>query len=739
MSFGEFINKLNELEGIINTSELLREKATVLRKEWAIKSLKDFQSEQDELEKENRLLRIGILGKVKAGKSSFLNALLFNGESILPEAATPMTAALSVLEYGKTPSLSVEFYSQEDLGEIKEKAKRCEKELKEQEVQEFERLKELELKKVQNKAQIDEAKLRANAQILATKKLKQELEELCACYEQNARIEKSTLNLSELEKHKDFQGSLSEIRAKLKDYVGSSGKFMPFTKSITLRLDNEFLKDVQIIDTPGLNDPVPSRSERTNEFLDKCDAALVLSPAGQFMDQNDVILVRKLAGSVARIFVIASKGDSELYGSEKDKNGGILNAVFESIQNTLERSKNNALQKADVENNVLQRALKEKMIVCAGICAGIVAKRGENLDEMEIHTLNRLKEEYPNDFQGEKMWENLSKLANIEALNAVFAELKKDKELILQERISGFLQSNDKALNAYKEALQDRVRQRIDALQGTDIDELKARASALQEVKERGEFVLDDEWSRLCGEFCFDIRGILKDKQTEFFEKLEGQSQNEVGESIEKTHYFGIFEKNSYIVKQINANAVINAIEKTCERLENLLNDETARAIQAWREKMPSTLLKALREEISDEFIDGFVFKKCLRDIFNKITYPSIKYSSKIPYSISGMSGILKDNAKSSRVGFGDDKVNYPATHFINEVSNFIRRFKQEVREYIDKLANELSSVFAFGFGKDMFQSISDEIQSLQKDLASKALKLDEYKTLERSLENALL
>lgn len=33
MSFGEFINKLNELEDIINTSELLREKAMVLRKE----------------------------------------------------------------------------------------------------------------------------------------------------------------------------------------------------------------------------------------------------------------------------------------------------------------------------------------------------------------------------------------------------------------------------------------------------------------------------------------------------------------------------------------------------------------------------------------------------------------------------------------------------------------------------------------------------------------------------------
>lgn len=732
MSFENFLQRLDKVANLVQGSEFLSKDSFGLQKEHGIKTSAELEKDKAELEKAGRLLKIGILGRVKAGKSSFLNALIFNGESILPKAATPMTAALTVLEYAKTPSLSVDFYSDEDLSRIETLAKEFESELEKNTDAKINELKDKALSKGK---EIDELELKEKARKSALQELKGVQESIYACYQQYQQISQSQVSASEREANKDFQGSLSEIRAKLKDYVGSSGKFMPFTKSITLHLDNEFLKDVQIIDTPGLNDPVPSRSARTNEILRECDAVLVLSPAGQFMDQNDVILVRKLAGSVARIFVIASKGDSELYGSEKDKNGGILNAVFEGIQNTLERSKNNALQKADVENNVLQRALKEKMIVCAGICAGIVAKRGENLDEMEIHTLNRLKEEYPNDFQGEKMWENLSKLANIEALNAVFAELKKDKELILQERISGFLQSNDKALNAYKEALQDRVRQRIDALQKVDIDGLKARASALQEVKERGESVLDSEWNELCVKFCFDIRGILKDKQTEFFENLENEAESKQGDFIKTT---GWIFKDKHYLKKVNANAVINAIEKTCERLENLLNDETARAIQAWREKMPSTLLKALREEISDEFIDGFVFKKCLRDIFNKITYPSIKYSSKIPYSISGMSGILEDNVEGG-YAWVEAKYEHPATHFINEVSNFTRRFKQEVREDIDKLANELSSVFAFGFGKDMFQSLSDEIQSLQKDLASKALKLDEYKTLERSLENALL
>lgn len=733
MSFENFLQRLDKVANLVQGSEFLSKDSFGLQKEHGIKTSADLEKDKAELEKAGRLLKIGILGRVKAGKSSFLNALIFNGESILPKAATPMTAALTVLEYVKTPSLSVDFYSDDDLSRIETLAKEFESELEKNTDAKINELKDKALSKGK---EIDELELKEKARKSALQELKGVQESIYACYQQYQQISQSQVSASEREANKDFQGSLSEIRAKLKDYVGSSGKFMPFTKSITLRLDNEFLKDVQIIDTPGLNDPVPSRSARTNEILRECDAVLVLSPAGQFMDQNDVILVRKLAGSVAHIFVIASKGDSELYGSEKDKNGGILNAVFEGIQNTLERSKNNALQKADVENNVLQRALKEKMIVCAGICAGIVAKRGENLDEMEIHTLNRLKEEYPNDFQGEKMWENLSKLANIEALNAVFAELKKDKELILQERISGFLQSNDKALNAYKEALQDRVRQRIDALQKVDIDGLKARASALQEVKERGESVLDSEWNELCVKFCFDIRGILKDKQTEFFENLENEAESKQGDFIKTT---GLVLKDKHYLKKVNANAVINAIEKTCERLENLLNDETARAIQAWREKMPSTLLKALREEINDEFIDGFVFKKCLRDIFNKITYPSIKYSSKIPYSISGMSGILEDNVEGGYLYITEVKYEHPATHFINEVSNFTRRFKQEVREDIDKLANELSSVFAFGFGKDMFQSISDEIQSLQKDLASKTLKLDEYKTLERNLENALL
>ena len=51
---------------------------------------------------ENELFTISVCGVVKAGKSTFLNALLF-GEDILPTFATPMTAKLTFIEYTTEP------------------------------------------------------------------------------------------------------------------------------------------------------------------------------------------------------------------------------------------------------------------------------------------------------------------------------------------------------------------------------------------------------------------------------------------------------------------------------------------------------------------------------------------------------------------------------------------------------------------------------------------------------------
>ena len=67
-----------------------------------IKRLIDnFRHKTEDFCRENRKLNIGVVGQVKAGKSSFLNTLLFGGQEILPKASTPKTATLTKMEYAK--------------------------------------------------------------------------------------------------------------------------------------------------------------------------------------------------------------------------------------------------------------------------------------------------------------------------------------------------------------------------------------------------------------------------------------------------------------------------------------------------------------------------------------------------------------------------------------------------------------------------------------------------------------
>ncbi|MGN0009828.1 MAG: dynamin family protein, partial [Marinilabiliaceae bacterium] len=75
-------------------------------------ALEDKRKGAEENVKNNSVLQIGIVGQVKAGKSSFLNSLFFNGDNVLPRASTPMTAGLTVLEYGEENVFTVDYYSQ---------------------------------------------------------------------------------------------------------------------------------------------------------------------------------------------------------------------------------------------------------------------------------------------------------------------------------------------------------------------------------------------------------------------------------------------------------------------------------------------------------------------------------------------------------------------------------------------------------------------------------------------------
>lgn len=189
---------------------------------------------------ESDILTIGVIGQMKCGKSTFLNAFVFE-DDILPSATTPMTASLTVITHGEKKMVEVEFYTEEEWAEICRTASK----------------------------DLNENSLLENSKIKAAKEL----------------VAKSIGLGNSIN---SFLGKTQEDTFEnLIHYVGASGKYVSITKSVKILYPAEYLKGVEIVDTPGFNDPIVSREERTKEFLKRADVVVMLIYAGRPFDATD--------------------------------------------------------------------------------------------------------------------------------------------------------------------------------------------------------------------------------------------------------------------------------------------------------------------------------------------------------------------------------------------------------------------------------------------------------------------
>ncbi len=144
MNAQELIQKNDLIEKVIK-EQGLQEKAGPFISENAVIKTEELEETLRELQDTDRDLKVGIIGRVKAGKSSLLNALIFEGKEVLPKAATPMTASLTILKYAQNLSAEAQFYDEQDMEELKRDHERYERE--------FQRIVDEEVKKLEEKRQ----------------------------------------------------------------------------------------------------------------------------------------------------------------------------------------------------------------------------------------------------------------------------------------------------------------------------------------------------------------------------------------------------------------------------------------------------------------------------------------------------------------------------------------------------------------------------------------------------------
>ena len=239
----------------------------------------ELKATSDNLLEEGRLLKLGIVGQIKAGKSTLLNLLLFDGREVLPSAATPMTASLTHIvrseEIGTDQAeVDVEYYSPDEWQEIEAHAREY---------------------------------------LNAREAARSPGEFLTACHELVEMAEERGIEITDHTGTDTRPASIDDLNNLLRSVVGAEGELTPLVKSVTIRC-GQGAPALEMVDTPGLNDPIVSRVRATHKLLAGCDAVLLLSYAGQFMDSSDVKLLQRTLPmeGIKRCLVIGSKFDSAL-------------------------------------------------------------------------------------------------------------------------------------------------------------------------------------------------------------------------------------------------------------------------------------------------------------------------------------------------------------------------------------------------------------------------------------------
>ncbi|MGL4204740.1 MAG: dynamin family protein, partial [Aeromonadaceae bacterium] len=400
----------------------------------------DFSTKLQRWQKQEQTLNIGIMGQVKAGKSTFLNALLFDGRPILPEAATPKTANLTKVVYGDRYSLHVEYYNQNEWREITDLAER--------------------------QGDSDEIKV---ARELVTMARASGLD-LAEHWQRFSDNEATDILFAE-----DVAG----LQGLLNQYAGNDGRYTALVKSTVLTLPSEELKGFEVVDTPGMNDPVQSRSQKTRDYMANCDVVFFLSRCSQFLDESDVSLLSEQLPNkgVKRLVLVAGQFDSAILDDGYDRS-----SLAETENNIRRRLLRGASEKVaelvKLRRERGQTRLAEVLAQLADpVFSSTFAYGCAHWPEMSwgrsmLHTYSQLQdmaEECWGEPINQPQWQQI---ANFAALTGAYQQARQDRLPLLEQQRAGFEQETAERLSQWRDGLGERVQQRITLLKTQDLQSL---------------------------------------------------------------------------------------------------------------------------------------------------------------------------------------------------------------------------------------------------------------------------
>jgi hypothetical protein len=727
----EIISRLVSLENTVAEFEdVIGTEADDLRKECGIIFADAMRDHIAKLAEENRLLNIGIIGRVKAGKSSLLNSIFFNGESVLPKAATPMTASLTVLTYGDKFSATVEYFTAKDIEKIVKEhdAYKAEwdKKYEENKIDSEERAKkrgeELDKDKVKRKTN---AEMRDNSNF--------------ASFDQYERMNEHGVQPPRQETQTLAAKSQSELLGKLDEYVGAKGRMMPYTKSIEIFYPEDALRDICVVDTPGINDTVQSRVARTEEYLKKCDVVFIISPAGQFISNEDILLMDRLAAKegVRELYLVASQADSSVMSSSvMEETNNDLNKAIKKVNGDLSSYAISTLSGLETSNPEIARQFdplinssEERIMVTSALCHAMSLNYDKQKswdDDMNL-VWELLKENYRDYFDNDTgARASLKLLSGVKKVNDKISYVRSKKDDITAQKQADYVSAQAKNISSFSAELLKEINDKYEKVKNNDYASVKEQKKNNEKLFSKGTEAIDGTYEDCVDDFKTSVRNIITTKSRDLFE--EAKRENENGEqSRTETHRWTtgwwLWKKHhseNYEVRTYHTGVAKSSLNTLVSDLQDLLVNAVENEKKDWKKSVQNRVTGALTSAVEDvELIDFDMLKTALRRLVNNMELPDLDLGSN--RFNSSFSGKIEGN---------------DIDRFLDEVyaymSNLRIVFNKARDDFISKAEKSAKREKMSGM---IFAELKKQLESLEKEIENKESTLDRLKKCCGALE----
>lgn len=684
----QFANMLNKLDDAFTaikpyaTDEVLGDLARIKA---------NFKRRIDDFYRDERKLNLAVIGRVKAGKSTFLNALLFDGNDVLPSAFTPKTATLTKIEYAQESAIEVEYYSTE----------------------EWQMLMDLAHSKVIS----DEAQ--------AAKEL---AEAVAGSGIDTSKYTAKGRDIVELASEDSLIGTLN-------NYVGENGDLTPLVKSVVLYLNRPELQGISIVDTPGLNDPVQSRTQRTREFLEVCDTIFFLSPASHFLTKGDVDLLKTQLPQkgIARIQLICSRFDEGIV--DEIFNHSSVSETISSIKKQLRKSAQRSFSsKHENINTAIQKELYtacQNPIYLSSVFHNMSKHPRTEDDELEKKALEKINEYDDVDDAV------IAEIGDISAIEQFLNEVITDKDVILAEKADKLLPGAEKEFKDFISNEKQVNLNHINKLVSKDKEELEKQRNEIQSQISNIQASLEEYFGELLvktEKVKIAIRQDLRRGSREYGTLADKVGTETVREAytVSDSKWYNPFSWGSSHTEYSTYTVQYNYVD-TSDALENIrhfANDSAGMIDEGFAEAIELNQFKRnLLQVVVDNFdassteYDPGHFRTITQTTINRIVENNPKISISVDKALadinSSFSGKIRD----------DEKRNALKNQLACAISGLFDSISEQLEEKTESFKADITGIKET-FGEELLKSINDDFNQVIKaceDKENSIKKLQEY------------